>query len=366
MRGHRPVDHRHCVALIQRFGRDKAGQSPVSLITFPEKGPKHMTESTLDQKLNRIRAGRYRRADFIIADAKDADMGFGLIAPGPDGRGRFKGRDQYLEAMTAMTRSGLVDVILMSASSAEVLVKRGVFKNSKVTPAVRLNDASDIWSQRGSTYRDHAARPFATAEPAQASKISDLGLYSVTFSNDVEHDRETLQIYRAFRAEAAKYKLRHFLEVFNPAFDVGLKGAEIGEYINDCIIRTLAGVTAADRPLFLKVQYNGAKAMEELASYDPQGLIVGVLGGSKGTTRDTFELALRSERHGARVALFGRKINLAEAPLDVVALMRRVVEDDISSLDAVKNYHDGLEKAGVKPHRPLKDDLEITETILKS
>jgi DhnA family fructose-bisphosphate aldolase class Ia len=324
-----------------------------------------MVARTLDQKLNRIRAGRYRRADFIIADAKDADMGFGLIAPGPDGQGGFKSREQYLDAMTAMTRSGLVDVMLMSASSAETLVKRGVFKKGKVTPAVRLNDASDIWSQRGSSYHDHASRPFATAEPAQAAKICDLGLYSVTFSNDVERDRESLAAYRAFRAEAARYKLRHFLEVFNPAFDIGLKRGEVGEYVNDSIVRSVAGVMAADRPLFLKVQYNGPKAMEELASYDPESLIVGVLGGGKGTTRDTFELALKSERHGARVALFGRKINLAESPVDLVSLMRRVVEDDITSSDAVKDYHDRLKKAGLKPHRPLKDDLEITEPVLK-
>src|SRR5262249_6859262 len=86
---------------------------------------------SLDQKLNRIRAGRYRHADFIIADAKDADMGFGLTAPGPNGNGGFKSRDQYLDAMAAMTRSGLVDIMLMSASSAEALVKRGLFKSGK-------------------------------------------------------------------------------------------------------------------------------------------------------------------------------------------------------------------------------------------
>lgn len=325
-----------------------------------------MAARTLDQKLNRIRAGRYRPADFIIADAKDADMGFGLIAPGPDGRGGYRSREQYLDAMIAMTKSGLVDVMLMSASSAETLVKRGVFKKKGVTPAVRLNDATDIWSQRGGTYRDHASRPFATPEPARVAKFCDLGLYSVTFSNDIERDRESLAAYRAFRAEAAKYKLRHFLEVFNPAFDIGLKGAEIGEYVNDCIIRSLAGVTAADRPIFLKLQYNGAKAMEELAAYDPAGLIVGVLGGGKGTTRDTFELATQAERHGARVALFGRKINLAEAPLDLVALLRRVVTGEVSSEEAVKDYHNRLKKTGLKPHRPLAEDLEITESILKA
>jgi DhnA family fructose-bisphosphate aldolase class Ia len=325
-----------------------------------------MAAPTLDQKLARIRAGRYRHTDFIIADAKDADMGFGLIAPGPNAAGGYKSREQYLDAMTAMTRSGLVDVMLMSASTAETLVKRGVFKNGKVTPAIRLNDASDIWSQRGSTYHDHPSIPFATAEPAQAAKVCDLGLYSITFSNDVERDHESLIAYRDFRAEAAECKLRYFLEVFNPGFDIGLKGAEIGEYVNDSIIRSLAGVMSADRPLFLKLQYNGPKAMEELAAYDPASLIVGVLGGGKGTTRDTFELALKSERHGARVALFGRKINLAESPLDLVALMRRVVEDEISSLDAVKDYHDRLKKAGLKPHRPLKEDVEISESILKS
>jgi DhnA family fructose-bisphosphate aldolase class Ia len=241
-----------------------------------------------------------------------------------------------------------------------------VFRNSKVTPAIRLNDASDIWSQRGSTYRDHPSRPFATAEPAQAAKICDLGLYSVTFSNDVERDRETLDTYRVFRAAASRHKLRHFLEVFNPAFDIGLRDAEIGQYINDCIIRALAGVMSHDRPLFLKLQYNGPEAMEELAAYDPEQLIVGVLGGGKGTTRDTFELAAQAERHGARVALFGRKINLAEAPVDLVELMRRVVEGEISAPDAVKAYHDRLDKLHFKPHRPLKDDLEITEPVLKS
>jgi hypothetical protein len=37
----------------------------------------------LDDKLARIRSGDYRRADFIIADAKDPDMGPGLHAVGP-------------------------------------------------------------------------------------------------------------------------------------------------------------------------------------------------------------------------------------------------------------------------------------------
>lgn len=325
----------------------------------------HMAARSLDQKLERIRKGRYTHKDFVIADAKDADMGFGLIAPGPNGNGGYKSRAEYLDNMVAMTKSGLVDIMLMSASSAEELVKRGTFKNSKVTPAIRLNDTSDIWSQRGGGYKDHPARPFATADLARASKIADLGLYAITFSNDVEKDRDTLMAYRAFRSDISKHRMRYFLEVFNPNFDVGLKDGDLGQYVNDSIVRTLAGVTSADRPLFLKMPYNGPKAMEELAAYDPSGLIVGVLGGGKGTTRDTFELALQAERHGARIALFGRKINLAESPIELVALMRKVVEGDVSSEEAVKAYHDKLGKASIAAHRPLTDDLEVTEAVLK-
>ncbi len=66
-------------------------------------------------------------------------------------------------------------------------------------------------------------------------------------------------------------------------------------------------------PKFLKLQYNGPRAMEELASYDPTHLIVGILGGAAGTARDTFELLSQAEKYGARVALFGRKIHRAEA-----------------------------------------------------
>ena len=41
------------------------------------------TMKSLDQKLVRIRAGNYTPADFIIADAKDPDMAFGIACPGP-------------------------------------------------------------------------------------------------------------------------------------------------------------------------------------------------------------------------------------------------------------------------------------------
>ena len=321
---------------------------------------------TLETKLSHIRAGKYKPTDFIIADAKDGDMGFGATAPGPRRGGEgLKTKPEYLAAMIEMTKSGAVDIMLMSKSSAEALHEKKIFAKSKITPAIRLNDTSDIWSQRGATTKKDLSHPFRSARPAQARKFADLGLYSVTYTNNVTQDLKALEAYAEFREEAVKAKMRHFLEVFNPAMDIGLKGAEIGEYVNDSIVRTLAGVASTEQPLFLKMQYNGAKAMSELASYDPGKLIVGILGGGRGTTRDTFELAVQAEANGARVALFGRKINFAEAPVKLVKLMRAAVEGDITCAEAVKSYHDHLTKNAIVPDRPLAEDLEITDPVLK-
>ena len=179
-------------------------------------------------------------------------------------------------------------------------------------------------------------------------------------------DALNAEAYSDFRVEAAEHGMRHFLEVFNPAFDINLKGgADIGSFINDNIVRTLAGVMSADHPQFLKQQYNGARAMEELAAYDPGHLIPGVLGGAKGTTRDTFELVAQAAKYGARVALFGRKINLAEDSIALVTLMRAVVEGAVKPEEAVRAYHDGLAKKKLAPDRPLAEDMVITDPVLK-
>jgi hypothetical protein len=130
-------------------------------------------------------------------------------------------------------------------------------------------------------------------------------------------------------------------------------------------VRALAGITDEQRPLFLKLAYNGSGALAELAEHDPS-VVVGVLGGSAGTTRDTFELLHRAERHGARVALFGRKIQRAESQLHLVGLLRPVLRGELSPADAVRAYHDALAKAEIAPHRELGADLQVTDTTLRS
>jgi len=323
---------------------------------------------SLDHKLCAIAEGRYTPKSFILADAKDGDMAWGATAGGPDlpdadGRPRWKTRAQHLDAMRAVIAQGELDILLASAANGEELVRTGAFAGSKVTLAIRANDATDIWNPRGSSYAKAPSRPFRTARIPEVQRFCDLGLYSMTFNNDLDHDQDSLDAYAEFREEARELGFRHFLEVFNPNAPVGLAPADVPAFVNDSIVRALAGVTRAERPLFLKIAFNGARALDELVRHDPS-LIVGILGGSAGTTRDTYELLAQGQKAGARIALFGRKINLAESPLDLVRLMRPVLEGQFSPLEAVKLYHAALGEQGIAAKRPLEEDARVTEAVL--
>ena len=84
-----------------------------------------------------------------------------------------------------------------------------------------------------------------------------------------------------------------------------------------------------------------------------------MLGGGAGTNRDTFELLYQAEKYGARVALFGRKINLAESQLDIVHFMRLVADGKMMPLEAVRAYHAALKAKGitaVRSHRGRQRD----------
>lgn len=334
----------------------------------------------LDEKLSRIRSGKYTRGDFIIADAKDPDMGPSIAACGPkrekDGsHSRNLTRLEFLHRIRAVVEQGIVDIMLVSPANLEALHEMGVFAGSAVKPAIRANDTTDIWVMRGADYANKPARPFRTASlprvmhgglaanPGAPVTGTDLGLYAITFNNDLDSDYAALQAFAAFRDDAARNGFKYFLEVFNPNVDCRIAPGLMPHYVNDCLTRSLAGVMKADRPQFLKIAYNGPKALEELASYDP-GVIVGVLGGGAGTTRDCFELLAQAEKYGARVALFGRKINLAEDPLAMVAHMRLVADAALKPAEAVRAYHGALQKQGIAPLRALDADSGITEKTL--
>jgi len=348
----------------------------------------------LDQKLSAIRANPHSTKEFILADAKDADMAFGVRAPGPRSylarhgarpaqfspeiwtreEYGYRNLPEFLDIIREVTHQGLVDIMLMSAYVNEQLtIKERLFDKSPVTPAVRANDTTDVWAVRHGCYTRESSRPFRSAaiDHIQCGEIecdrgndefpgANLGLYSITFLNDLERDREALLWYKEFREEAERKKFRHFLEIFDPNVSSGIPVERMGEFINDNIIRTLAGVPQSGRPEFLKIAYHGPKAMEELAQYDPK-MLVGILGGNAGTTHDAFKLIHEAQKYGARVALYGRKINSAEHQLAFIEMLRLITEGRISPEEAVRAYHGVLQGKHIKPHRSLEEDLKITD-----
>ncbi len=338
-------------------------------------------EKSLDRKLAAIHADPSGAKDFILADAKDADMAFGVGAPGlsPEmhaGEPSFRTLAEYREQIRQIVRQGLVDIMLMSASTCDQLaIQEGLFENSAVTPAARANDTSDIFVLRGAGYVAEPSRPFRTAsidqiqcgrtecQPAERARGANLGLYSITFNNRLDEDLAALETYKQFRAEAERTGFHHFLEVFDPNAPADLTHEQIPSFVNDAIARTLAGVPSASRPLFLKVVYHGPKAMEELVAYDPH-LVVGILGGAAGTTLDAFKLLAEAKKYGARVALFGRKINNAESQLAFIEFLRLIADGAIAPEEAVRAYHSVLSKLNIKPKRSLEDDLQIETNVM--
>lgn len=348
---------------------------------------------SLDRKLAEIQATPASRA-FILADAKDADMAFGVRAPGPRSflstRGErparfspelwtraeygYRNLPEFLDIIREVVQQALIDIMLMSAYVNEQLtIKEGLFRNSPVTPAARANDTTDVWAVRHGCYTAEAPRPFrsATIDQIQCGEVecdrsqdefpgANLGLYSVTFVNRLEEDRETLLAFKEFREEAERKKFRYFLEVFDPNINSGIASEKLGEFINDNIIRALAGVPGPGRPAFLKIVYHGPRALEELVQYDPN-MVVGILGGSAGTTYDAFKLIHDAQKHGARVALFGRKINNAEHQLAFIEMLRLITEGKLSPEEAVRAYHSVLEAKKIKPRLPLEKDLALTD-----
>src|SRR5690554_4486075 len=223
--------------------------------------PPEAPVKSLDAKLAEIRANPRSRA-FILADAKDADMAYGVRAPGPrfhlSSRGArpaqfspeiwrreefgYRNLPEFLDVIREIVHQQRVDIMLMSAYVNEQLaIKEGLFRDSPVTPAARANDTTDVWAVRHGCYTAEPSQPFRSASidhiqcgQAECDRSDDdfpganLGLYSITFVNDLEQDREALLWYKAFREEAERKRFRHFLEVFDPNVDSGIPPEKLG------------------------------------------------------------------------------------------------------------------------------------------
>lgn len=341
-------------------------------------------QKSLDRKLEALHADPAGCKEFILCDAKDSDMAFGVLSSGtygsherPEAGFPYRSKEEFLDQIRMVVHQGHVDIMLMSGSVSERLtIDERLFEKSHVTPAVRANDTTDIHASRGGVYPRVPSRPFrsATISQFQCGKVqcsdtergtgANLGLYSVTFNNDLERDLATLEAYKQFRLEAEALGFRHFLEVFSPNVPNAVEPEMLGHYINDQIVRTLAAVPMPSRPIFLKTVYYGPKYLEELVHYDPQ-TIVGVMGGAAGTTFDAFDLLYQAKKHGARAALFGRKINNAEHQPAFVSFLRLIADGELLPGEGVRAYHGVLQALGIKPRRALCEDILPTVDLYR-
>ena len=334
--------------------------------------PTNPMQKTLDSKLSDIWSNPASSA-FIICYAADGDMGGGMRAF-VDGYPSLHG---YVDHLQTLVEQAELDILLASVSMMDSLARgQRLFDHSSVTPAIRANDTTDIWGPRGSSYNGAPSKPFATTtiEEAQYGVLTpapgqvpdvNLGLYSITFNNDLESDWFALERFKQFRVEATRKGMRYFLEVFNPNAPVDLSEDAFPDFVNDSIARMLAGIPRASRPDFLKVVYNGPKAMEDLVNYTT--ITPGILGGPASTTYDAYKLIAEAKKYGARVALFGRRIKDADDPLAFTAVLRRVADGDVTPEEGVRVYRDQLEKAGIRASRSFDEDMTLhTAALVKS
>ncbi len=336
----------------------------------------------LDEKLARIRSGQYKRSDFIIADAKDPDMGPSLAAAGPklepDGSWtRYRSREEFLDQIVAIVEQDIVDVMLTSASNLERLVKRGLFASSKVKPVIRANDTTDIWLVRGGSYPKHPSRPFRSASlpqvmyganvPVAGGKIylTDLGLYSITFTNDVEADIRSLEAFSKFRddASACDFPISSKCSTRTSTPKSRRICCRITSTISSCA-RCPGWSRRSGRVSSRLLTTEPGAGGTRLLRSQPDRRAARRLGRNHARH---FRTAGRRGGQMGRGGVFGRKINRPhpESPLAIIKLMRAVTDGAVSPAEAVKAYHGELQKSGLKPKRPLAEDNVATEAALK-
>ncbi|MDQ3813774.1 MAG: hypothetical protein M3347_07465 [Armatimonadota bacterium] len=297
----------------------------------------------------------------ILVFAGDALAAGGLRGLGrviENGRARPRRHPEFLQLCRDLTQDGYIDGCLMTPADAETLaVEERLFTTTPVTPMVRLNAETSIWSPRFGQYRYQPAQPFqtvtVTAEAPEAAFCNltggqlechvRIGLYSITLNNDVEADRRTLMTYLEFARQVGDHpQWDHFLEVFLPNVNLpGLDTEKRGQYVADSIVRTMSYLQKHQRPRFIKTEFTSAATWRELCEFDPT-LVIGALGGPRINARKTLELAHNVVSNGGRATLFGRTIFEDDNPRAMCRALRAVLDRKMSVEQAYAAYQKGF------------------------
>ena len=222
-------------------------------------------QKSLDRKLAAIHADPSGAKDFILADAKDADMAFGIGAAGQSpemhaGEVRFRTLAEYREQIRQIVRQGWSTSCscrpapttcsrFRSGCSTTATSRR---PPGPTTPATCSSFAAERISR---SRRGRSARRRSTtfnAATSIASRPSDRAAptWACTASRSTTGSTTTcaaLEEYRAFRIEAERKGFRHFLEVFDPNAPHGLTAGEVAA-VHQRLDRPHAGRRGPGRP----------------------------------------------------------------------------------------------------------------------
>ena len=271
-------------------------------------------------------------------------------------RPHYRTRPEFLQLQRDLVADGSIDGLLMTPADAEVLaVEESIFDGTPVTPLVRMNAETAIWSPRYGAYQSQHSRPFQTVFPDDAQAYCEslvapalecrvsLGLYSITLNNDVVADERMLNAYIQFAHTVGEMQgFDHILEVFLPNIKLpGLDNEKRGMYVADSIVRTMNYLRKHQRPRFIKTAYTTAKVWNELTQFDPS-LIIGALGGPRGNARKTLQLANNVIQNGGHAILFGRTIFGEESPVGIARALRNVLDELMSPEEAHSMYQQSL------------------------
>ena len=294
----------------------------------------------------------------VFIFAADALVAYGVTGIGMEQspRPHYRTRPEYLQLQRDILADGYIDGLLMSPSDAEILaMDDGIFDKSPVTPIVRLNAETWIWSPRHGKYNSQYSQPFRTVLTTEAGRYCTeamacardckikLGLYSITLNNDTEKDAKTLGEFLEFAWDVGNNPdFHYFLEVFLP--NVNQPGMDVkaqGEYIADSIVRTMSYLRKSQRPVFIKTVYTTPEVWKSLVEFDPT-LIIGALGGKRINARRTLQLAFDATENGGKVILFGRAVFQEDNPRIMARALRAVLDREMSPDDAHQMYQRSL------------------------
>jgi hypothetical protein len=292
----------------------------------------------------------------IFVFAADHPSGMGIHGLGKaDREGRHRTHPEFLQLIREVVNDGYIDAIILAPADAELLAREEqLFKEAPVTPVVRMNAETGIWSPRYGSYQEYPSSPFQTILVDEARYCEALmgtiehcnvttGLYSITLNNDVNADERTLSAYMRFAREVGKVEdFHHILEVFPPNRPIReMDSEQTGGYIADSIVRIMSHLVRSQRPLLIKTAYLHKKIWQELTSFNPE-LNIGALGGSFKDTITTLQLAHDVVHNGGRAVLFGRSIFLEKDPVEFCRVMRKVVDKEVSPEQALDEYRSAV------------------------